>query len=226
MPWRSPITSSAWPGATASNGSRAAAPRHAVRCSEAELLGRPAGETGATRVSSRPSSSAGPIRRRHSSPPAASRPGTRPEPGAHPPAVVPGAGRQADHRRVEFVLGPVAVDRGARRLGDDAGEAERLRAPYQPVDQGILERAEAVLRRAGSAEPANRDNRARHAGTDSRTGRRPVPGISRGGARVPVSDRSKGQADGLRLGCSRCAAPCAIFFKRGPANVVVPPRKS
>ena len=63
---------------------------------------------------------------------------------ADPPAVMSAAGRQGDHRRIEFILGPVAVNGGTRRIGNDASEAERLRAPHQPINQRIFERVVAV----------------------------------------------------------------------------------
>jgi hypothetical protein len=45
-----------------------------------------------------------------------------------------------DDRRIDFVLGAVAVDRGSRRLGDDRAGALAHGPPDQPVDEGIFER--------------------------------------------------------------------------------------
>ena len=44
---------------------------------------------------------------------------------------------------IDLVLAAVAIDRGARRPGDHRTAAALERAPHQPVDQRVLERASA-----------------------------------------------------------------------------------
>ena len=44
-----------------------------------------------------------------------------------------------DHRRVDLVLGAVAVDRRSRCPCDHRSDAALERAPDEPVDEGILE---------------------------------------------------------------------------------------
>ena len=52
------------------------------------------------------------------------------------------AARSFDYRRIDLVLGAIAVDRGSRRNGDDGAAAAFERAPDQPVDERVLEAGE------------------------------------------------------------------------------------
>ena len=51
-------------------------------------------------------------------------------------AAAPGS---VDHRRVNLVLSAIAVDRRARRPGDDRAASALERAPDQPVDERVLQ---------------------------------------------------------------------------------------
>jgi hypothetical protein len=64
--------------------------------------------------------------------------GNDPEPAAGARAD-PAAAGAVDNGRIDLFLGAVAIDGGARRPGDDRATATLQRAPYQPVDQRILE---------------------------------------------------------------------------------------
>ena len=169
------------PGAAASNGSRAAAPCRWCR-----------------RIASSSAAMAawiGPVRRLE---PflelgAADRPapeiavrwvraGTIPRP-PRARGPIPRTRRIGDDRGVDLVLAAVAVDRSARRAGDDRAAAELDRAPHQPIDQRIFERAGATACPSARDRPASRDSRGREWGTDRSTGKVPRVGRTIGGGR-------------------------------------------
>jgi hypothetical protein len=47
-----------------------------------------------------------------------------------------------DHGWIHFVFGAVAIDRGARRPGDDRSAASLDRSPHQTINERILERCQ------------------------------------------------------------------------------------
>ena len=58
------------------------------------------------------------------------------------PSTYPSAARTIDHRRVNFVFGAVAIDRGSRCPGNHGAAATLERAPYQPVHQRVFENSQ------------------------------------------------------------------------------------
>jgi hypothetical protein len=67
--------------------------------------------------------------------------GDDPEPAARPRRHA-SAPRAVDHRRVDVVLGPVAIDRRPRSARDNRSAAALQRPPDQPVDERVLEAGE------------------------------------------------------------------------------------
>jgi hypothetical protein len=64
-----------------------------------------------------------------------------PKPAASP-CRYSAAACAVDHRWIDVVLGPVAIDRGPRGLGDHRPASALQRSPHEPVDKRILERRE------------------------------------------------------------------------------------
>ena len=55
------------------------------------------------------------------------------------------APRSFDHRGINLVLGPVAIDCGARRSSDDRPASALQRSPHQAIHQRIFERCQRLL---------------------------------------------------------------------------------
>ena len=68
------------------------------------------------------------------------------------PSADPVAARALNHGRIDLVFGAVAINRGTRSPRDHRPAAALERAPYEPVDERILEHGQRRLASRGETD--------------------------------------------------------------------------